>query len=269
MHLIIGFFVLLFVVAVFFAYWTTITFNHEELPKLVGAAFGAATGGAVAILLFFLTRAKDQEAKDRETTRLMKGYWQDVWAMLPGVHEEMVYWRARSPGTYGPFAPKLATSSGDLIVEHLKSAFYQANLSSLYRLDLKSQRLLLVFHDNLRIVCEYLGQLIKLVARQEELSRRIGASAQAQADNSGNIQELQYLEGAIEKLAGDVADLLQSAVLQGWAVQVHLDEHGDWQKEYHAPTEPYLPTYSRAWVGGIQSLVNRVSNDRRAHDDVH
>jgi hypothetical protein len=60
MHLIIGAFVVLLVVMFFVAYAITMAFDEKELPKIVGAAF-ASFSAAVAILLFYLSRARDEE----------------------------------------------------------------------------------------------------------------------------------------------------------------------------------------------------------------
>jgi ABC-type Fe3+-siderophore transport system permease subunit len=96
MHLIIGAFVVLLVVMFFVAYAITMAFDEKELPKIVGAAFGASFSAAVAILLFYLSRARDEERSQSESLKFQKAHWQEIWAMMPSVYQELIYWRANS-----------------------------------------------------------------------------------------------------------------------------------------------------------------------------
>ena len=59
----VGGFLVLLVVLLIGSYELTELYSKEDLPKIVGAALGASIGSIVAILLFFLARAKDQEAR--------------------------------------------------------------------------------------------------------------------------------------------------------------------------------------------------------------
>jgi ABC-type Fe3+-siderophore transport system permease subunit len=93
---IVGLFVVLLLVFFLVAHQVAVTYNPEELPKIVGAALGAAFSAAVAILLFYMARAKDKERSDSEILKFEKVQWQEVWAMMPSVYNEWVYWKANA-----------------------------------------------------------------------------------------------------------------------------------------------------------------------------
>jgi len=59
----VGGFLVLLVVLLIGSYELTELYSKEDLPKIVGAALGASIGSIVAILPFFVARAKDQEAR--------------------------------------------------------------------------------------------------------------------------------------------------------------------------------------------------------------
>ena len=139
--------------------------------------------------------------------------------MLPAVYDEMVYWVSRSGDDDGEPETRHRPEAHELVVEHLRSTFYEANLGIFHRLDLKSQRLILDFHDNLRIVCEQISRVLAMVIERD---RR---STEAQSNDSTGL-----LDRDIDALTDSIAGLLENMVLHGWAAQEHLDADHKWQK---------------------------------------
>src|SRR5262249_50980172 len=154
----------------------------------------------------------------------------------------------------GPYVPILQASSSDLIIEHLRSQFYEANLSALPNLDLRSQHLLVMFHDLLRVTRERLGQLAPLVRDAESNS--------AQSDNKQR-------DAAIQKLTGVLVWTLENVLLHGWAAQEHLDHDGRWKDEFELDPTALSPIARKDWIGGIRSLIETKKRAAPARDDIH
>jgi len=257
MQFIIGLFILLFVVLFFVAYAITVEFDKNELPKIVGAALGASFSAAVAILLFYLSRARDEERSALETLKFQKAHWQEIWAMMPYVYEELIYWKANSGEEPMPANRELRARSVDVIVEHLHSEFFDATLDSMPRLPMKAQNYMLVFHDNLRVVRERLQQVIPILREFEKNKERL-----AEPDRRDQLYDI----GVLSK---ELAEVIESALLHGWAAQQSLDTDGRWRSEYEPPDLVYLPRPNSGWIGAVTALSQRRERDYRAlRDDV-
>jgi hypothetical protein len=228
-------------------------FNPDEIPKIVGAAFGAFVSGSLAILLFYMTQIRDGTKSELELFRLRRAYWHDTFTTLPVVYEEWLYWKTRS-GQQGETTAQWRTRSMDLIIEHLRSSFYEANLGSLPRIPIGAQANLMMFHDDLRIVCERIKQLTPLVEKYE------GALA-AGVDFSTPLHIASLID--IAELSKGLAELLESVLLYGWAAQTDLDQDGVWRSEYYAGDDGSLPRPTPAWIGGILALAQQYKKPLR------
>lgn len=154
-------FVVCFGAAFLASYW----FDKNEIPKVVGAGFGALVSAAIALLITGLAQKRDSDKSKADQQRLENAFWVDTWTTLPALCEEYTYWKALSGQAASATAER--PRRHDLVVEHMHSMFFEANLASIYRLPSEVQTSLLVAHDNLRIARERVGQVNALLAKLE------------------------------------------------------------------------------------------------------
>jgi hypothetical protein len=260
MQLIIGAFIVLLVAMFLVAHQITMAFDEKELPKIVGAAFGASFSAAVAILLFYLSRARDEERSQSESLKFQKAHWQEVWAMMPSVYQEMVYCKANSGEQPMPPGQSPARSV-DVIVEHLHSEFFDATIESTPRLSMKAQNYLLIFHDNLRVVRERLRQVFPILLAYESNKSKMGPRT---ADEMLVERDQEQDIGVLSK---EMAEVIESALLYGWAAQKCLDPDEEWRREYETPDLDYIPRPNSDWIGAVTALSQRRARDYRALPD--
>lgn len=255
-------------------------FDPKEWPKVAGAALGAVISAGMAFLVFALSRRREMVKASEDLVKLEKAYWLDTWTTLPVVYEELVYWRTRSGQSTGVSATAMYPRALDIIVEHLRSQFFDTNLNSIIRLSMEAQTSLMVFHDNLRIVRERLVQVIPLLVEFEKRLRgddrvvvddpwiraRIEsgpAPYNVQSDETRSTAKLDFNDPwmrdrliDIGVLSKELAEVLESALLHGWAAQQTLDREGKWAQEQKFRDDGNLPGPTAAWLGGIMSLLS-------------
>jgi hypothetical protein len=227
--------------------------DEHELPKFFGAAFGAAVSSAVAILLFFLTRHRDRQRSNAELFKLEKAMWLDAWTTLPGVYNEYLFWEAFLKRGSKPIGESDRLKTYNIIVEHLRSAFFEANLGSLPRVAASAQTHLLLFHDNLRIAREELVQISEFVSKLDiERSRQV----------LGRVPTIRMtdLEQDLAEAANDLLIVLKNALAHGWLGQEALDIEGLWRGEF-AHTREHKLWHDSKWILGVNKIVDEFRSD--------
>jgi hypothetical protein len=246
---IIAAFIVVFGVLAYLLYAYTIDTDPHELPKFFGSAFGAAVSSAVVILIFFLTRERDRRKSDVELAKLEKALWLDTWTTLPAVNLEYDYWKkgAQSPSASPGAGYSIKTR--DIVIEHLRSMFFEANLTSLPRIAKAAQTHLILFHDNLRIVRERLLQILSLLSALE-------ADRVASANDDSLAMQLTDREHDIAAMINDLIFTLENALVHGWLGQAVLDVERNWRDEFAKRGEEWI-WHDGTWVQEVQAIVER------------
>jgi hypothetical protein len=68
-------------------------------------------------------------------------------------------------------------------------------------------------------------------------------------------------------LSKELAEVIESALLYGWAAQKCLDPEGVWRNEYETPDLDYLPRPNSDWIGAVTALSRMRARDYRALPD--
>ncbi len=181
------------------------------------------------------------------------GHDQDTWTTLPEVHSEYVYWQdfLKSESTSLTDANRLRTR--DIILEHLRSVFFEANLSALPRVRGSAQTHLLLFHDNLRIVRERLVQISNVVMR-------VDAERGRQVLGRSPTVQMEGLEQDLAELANNLLNTLENALVHGWLTQEALDVGTLWRSEFaHTPEKRLWD--DGAWIPEAQRIVEQYRTD--------
>jgi hypothetical protein len=73
----------------------------------------------------------------------------------------------------------------------------------------------------------------------------------------------------IAVLSKELAEVIESALLYGWAAHKEPDSDRAWRREYETPDVAYLPRPSLDWIGAVTALATQRHRDYRAlRDDV-
>ncbi len=229
-------------------------FDHDEVPKIAGSAFGAILSGATAFLIFYLSRARDAEKAEADQLKLEKAYWLDTWTMLPDVYDELLYWQECAGQETNPDGLRRQPRSLDLIVEHLHSSFFDANLASVMRLRMEAHTSLVSFHDFLRVGRERVKQLAPLLV---ELEARMPNTSDKSLSASFEDPWIRDRLINVAELSKGLADILDGALTYGWRGQEKLQANRGWQEEFVSLDRTQPPDID--WIADIKALQERSS----------
>ena len=130
---------------------------------------------------------------------------------------------------------------------------------------MKAQNYILIFHDNLRVVRERLRQVFPILLAYESNKSKMGPrTAEEMLVEPGQLYDQLYDIGVLSK---ELAEVIESALLYGWAAQKCLDPDGEWRREYETPDLDYLPRPNSDWIGAVTALSRVRARDYRALPD--